>query len=289
MSERTGGVVKQLQEASRELSGSSGGLFESSSRQAVNASQQAASVTEMGATVAELRETFNQATAKAESVIELARRSEESSSGGAEAVKQSIDGMMHIREQVAAIAQTIDGLVQRTDQIDAIIDVVNDLAEQSNVLALNAGIEAARAGEHGRGFAVVAREVRSLAERSKESTAQVRAILQDIKLAGRDAVRAIEEGSRRAESGTQVAQAAGDAIHRLGDAIAASSSAAMQIASSTRQQSVGVEQIWQATREIDRIANETAQGSMKLEKAAGNMKNLSATMAEIVGRYRIES
>jgi methyl-accepting chemotaxis protein len=287
MSARTGKVVSQLQDASRSLSKASTELFDSSARQASNASKQAASVSEMGATVAELRETFNQATLKAESVIELARRSEESSSGGAEAVKESIDGMGHIRDQVVAIASTIQGLVQRTDQIDAIIDVVNDLAEQSNVLALNAGIEAARAGEHGRGFAVVAREVRSLAERSKESTSQVRAILQDIKLAGREAVRAIEEGSRRAESGMLVANAAGDAIKRLGDAIAASSASAMQIASSTRQQSVGVEQIWQATKEIDRIATETANGIQQLETAAGNMKSLSSTMAEIVGRYKI--
>jgi len=288
MSERTTGVVTQLVGASTQLSGSSAELFESASRQSGDATKQAASVTEMGATVAELRQTFNQATTKAESVIDLARRSEQSSSGGAEAVKQSIDGMMHIREQVAAIAHTIDGLVQRTDQIDAIIDVVNDLAEQSNVLALNAGIEAARAGEHGRGFAVVAREVRSLAERSKESTAQVRAILQDIKGAGRDAVRAIEEGSRRAEAGTQLAHAAGDAIHRLGDAIAVSSGAAMQIAASTRQQSEGVEQIWRATQEIDRIANEAAKGILKIESAAANMKNLSADLAGIVGKYKIE-
>jgi methyl-accepting chemotaxis protein len=287
MSQRTGRVVSQLQDASRSLSTASADLFDSSSRQAANASKQAASVSEMGATVAELRETFNQATSKAESVIELARKSEESSSGGADAVRESIDGMGQIQAQVSAIAQTISGLVTRTDQIDAIIDVVNDLAEQSNVLALNAGIEAARAGEHGRGFAVVAREVRSLAERSKESTAQVRAILQDIKLAGREAVRAIEEGSRRAESGMSVSNAAGEAIRRLGDAIAASSASAMQIASSTRQQSVGVEQIWQATKEIDRIATETANGIQQLEMAAANMKALSATMTEIVGRYKI--
>lgn len=289
MSQRTGRVVSQLQDASRSLSTASADLFDSSSRQAANASKQAASVSEMGATVAELRETFNQATSKAESVIELARKSEESSSGGADAVRESIDGMGQIRDQVSAIAQTISGLVTRTDQIDAIIDVVNDLAEQSNVLALNAGIEAARAGEHGRGFAVVAREVRSLAERSKESTAQVRAILQDIKLAGREAVRAIEEGSRRAESGMSVSNAAGEAIRRLGDAIAASSASAMQIASSTRQQSVGVEQIWQATKEIDRIATETANGIQQLEAAAANMKALSATMTEIVGRYKIRA
>ena len=287
MSQRTSKVVAQLVEAARQLGSGSSEVFESSSRQATNAAKQAFSVGEMGSTVAELRETFNQATAKAESVIELARRSEESSTGGANAVKESIDGMVHIRDQVAAIAQTITGLVQRTDQIDAIIDVVNDLAEQSNVLALNAGIEAARAGEHGRGFAVVAREVRNLAERSKESTSQVRTILQDIKLAGRDAVRAIEEGSRRAQNGMQVADAAGDAIRRLGEAIAASSASAMQIASSTRQQSVGVEQIWQATKDIDRSAKETASGIQQLETAAAGMKQLSSTMAEIVGRYRI--
>jgi methyl-accepting chemotaxis protein len=287
MSLTTGKVLTQLVAASQSLSRASTEVLDSSSRQATNATKQAASVSEMGATVAELRETFNQATSKAESVIDLARRSEESSTGGIEAVKESIEGMGQIRDQVVAIASTISGLVQRTDQIDAIIDVVNDLAEQSNVLALNAGIEAARAGEHGRGFAVVAREVRSLAERSKESTSQVRTILQDIKLAGRDSVRAIEEGSRRAESGMSVANAAGDAIRRLGDAIAASSSSAMQIASSTRQQSVGVEQIFQATKELDRIATETANGIQQLEGAAANMKALSEQMLEIVGRYRI--
>ncbi len=287
MAERTGAVVKQLVEAANALGATSADVFDSTSRQASNATRQAASVTEMGATVAQLRDTFAQATTKAESVIDLARRSEESSSGGERAVKESVAGMVHIRDQVAAIARTIQGLVQRTDQIDAIIDVVNDLVEQSNVLALNAGIEAARAGEHGRGFAVVAREVRSLAERSKESTAQVRSILHDIKLAGREAERVSEEGSRRAENGMTVAEAAGAAIQRLGGAIADSSAAAMQIASSTRQQSQGVDQIWQATKEIDRIANETAAGIRQLETAAGSMKALAGRMQELVGRYKL--
>ncbi|HRI50842.1 MAG TPA: methyl-accepting chemotaxis protein [Pseudomonadota bacterium] len=287
MAGRTGDVIVQLIDASRSLAAASTELLDSSTHQARSANEQATSVAEMGATVAELRQTFNEATSKAESVIDLARRSEESSSGGEAAVKESIDGIVHIRDQVAAIAQTIHGLLDRTDQINAIIEVVNDLAEQSNILALNAGIEAARAGEHGRGFAVVAREVRSLSERSKESTSEVRAILQDIRQAGRDAVRVIEEGSRRAENGVTLANAAGESIQRLGDTIVASSAAAMQIATITRQQSVGIDQIWQATKGIDQIARETAKGITQLEAAAGNMKGLSTRLTEIVGRYKV--
>ncbi len=287
MAWRTGDVIVQLIDASRSLAAASTELLDSSTHQARSANEQATSVAEMGATVAELRQTFSEATSKAESVIDLARRSEESSSGGEAAVKESIDGIVHIRDQVAAIAQTIHGLLDRTDQINAIIEVVNDLAEQSNILALNAGIEAARAGEHGRGFAVVAREVRSLSERSKESTSEVRAILQDIRQAGRDAVRVIEEGSRRAENGVALANAAGESIQRLGDTIVASSAAAMQIATITRQQSVGIDQIWQATKGIDQIARETAKGITQLEAAAGNMKGLSTRLTEIVGRYKV--
>lgn len=287
MTQRTSDIVAEMIEASRALASSASELLDSSTRQAQNANQQATSVTQMGATVAELRQTFSEATSKAESVIDLARRSEESSTGGGSAVKESIDGMGHLRDQVGAIAQTIQGLLERTDQINAIIEVVNDLAEQSNVLAVNAGIEAARAGEHGRGFAIVAREVRSLAERSKESTAEVRSILQDIRLAGRDSARVIDEGSRRADRGMQLANAAGESILRLGDTIVSSSAAAMQIATLTRQQSVGIDQIWQATKGLDQIARETARGIQQIESASANLKALSSRLTEIVGRYQV--
>ena len=74
----------------------------------------------------------------------------------------------------------MQALSEQTAQIGEITSAVNDLADQSNLLALNATIEAARAGEQGKGFAVVADEVRNLAEQSKQATAQVQAILEDI-------------------------------------------------------------------------------------------------------------
>ena len=61
----------------------------------------------------------------------------------------------------------------------------------------------------------------------------------------------------------------------------------MQIATLTRQQSVGIDQIWQATKGIDQIARETAKGIAQLESAAGNMKGLSTRLTEVVGRYQV--
>lgn len=287
MAQKTGAMVGRLQSAAEALARGSSEILMSSTQQGVSANRQAAAVSETGATVAELRETFNQASERAQAVIELAKKAEESTTSGNLAVQQSVAAMEELRDQVAAISRTIVGLVERTTQIGAIIDAVNDLAEQSNVLALNAAIEAARAGEHGRGFAVVAREVRSLAERSKDSTGQVRGILQDIERASREALGVIEEGNRRAQSGLALATRAGESIVVLDRAINESSSAAKQIAASSRQQAVGVEQIWQAMKEIERVVNESASGIRQLEQASRNMNDLSNQMTGLVKQYRV--
>jgi methyl-accepting chemotaxis protein len=287
MAGRTGTMVLRLQTAAQALGRSSAEILTSSTHQGESATRQAASVSETGATVAELRETFKQAAERAQAVIDLAKRSEESTSTGKRAVEQSVTAMESIRDQVLEIRKTMMGLVERTNQIGTIIDAVNDLAEQSNVLALNAAIEAAKAGEQGRGFAVVAREVRSLAERSKDSTAQVRAILSDIEKASRDALAVIEEGTRKTEAGMELASRAGESIQLLDGAIGESSTAAKQIAASTRQQAVGVEQIWQAMRDIDRAVNESASGIRQLEVASKQMKELSDQMTQLVAQYQV--
>ena len=285
--DRMGSMVVRLQDAARALTQASGEILSSSSQQGQAASRQAASVTETGATMAELKEIFAQAAERAQSVIDLAKKSEDSTTSGRTAVQESVQAMEQIRDEVSHISVTILGLVERTNQIAVIIDAVNDLAEQSNVLALNAAIEAARAGEHGKGFAVVAREVRSLAKRSKDSTAQVRTILLDIDKASREAIAVIEEGTRKTQAGMELATRAGESIVVLDQAIDASSTAAKQIAASIRQQSAGMEQIWQAMRDVDRAVQDNVTGIHLLESSSKTMKDLSEEMILLTSAYQV--
>ena len=128
-----------------------------------------------------------------------------------------------------------------TEKTGAIIEAVTTLADQSKLLALNASIEAARAGEEGRGFSVVAMEVRQLAEQSKDATARIQEILNQIQSATNSAVMATEEGSKGVASGMDMAVRTGEAIQELAATIEQAAQEATGIASSTRQQATGVD------------------------------------------------
>src|SRR5262245_35824600 len=158
-------------------------LQKTTSELASSATEMAAAVNETTATVEEVKQTAALSSQKAHQVSASAQKAAQISQTGKQATEDTITEMQRIREQMQAIAESIVQLSEQSHAIREIIDTVNDLSEQSNVLAVNASIEAQKAGVHGTGFAVVAQEVRSLAQQSKDATAQVQTILNDIEKA----------------------------------------------------------------------------------------------------------
>ena len=140
-------------------------------------------------------------------------------SNGQQSVRQTIDGMMLIRENVQETSKKIKRLGERSNEIGEIVRIIEDIADQTNLLALNAAIQSAMAGEHGRGFAVVADEIRLLAERSTESTKRIDTLVKSIQGDTYEAVVAMEDSTQEVVKGSQLADEAGRALNAIYSAV----------------------------------------------------------------------
>jgi methyl-accepting chemotaxis protein len=249
---------------------------------AANATETATAVTQTTATVAEVKQTALTAVQKAKHVADAAQQTAHASESGTRAVEDMLTGIQRIREQTDSVAASIVRLSEQSQAIGAILSTVDDLAAQSNLLAVNAAIEAAKAGEQGKGFAVVAQEVKSLAEQSKQATAQVRTILSDIQKATSSAVLATEQSSKAVNAGLQQAAEAGHSVRTLSDSITQSAQAAVQIAASCQQQLVGMDQLAQAMESIKQASVQNANSTRQTETAARNLTELGQQLKRVV-------
>ncbi|MCZ7625842.1 MAG: methyl-accepting chemotaxis protein [Candidatus Methylomirabilis sp.] len=189
-------IIGPLRDAIAMLGSASSEIVASTTQQASGTAEEATAVQETATTVDEVKQTAQVSAQKARAVTDAVQKTAQASQEGRGAVEAGIKGMQELKARMEAIAERILALSEQGQAIGEIIAVVNDLAEQSNLLAVNAAIEAAKAGEAGKGFAVVAAEVKALAEQSKQATAQVRGILNEIQRATQAAVMAAEQGSR---------------------------------------------------------------------------------------------
>jgi methyl-accepting chemotaxis protein len=281
-------LTGEVREGVQSLSAATSEIVASVTQQGASTSQQAAAVSQTTATVDEVRVTAQQSSQKAQTVASMARRAAEIAAQGLGTVESSMAGMQDLRARVETIADQILALSEQTQQVGEIIASVEDLADQSNLLAVNAAIEASRAGEQGRGFAVVAQEVRTLAERSKAATVQVRTMLTDIQRATNAAVLATEQGTRGADEGARLVEQAGVAIRQLDETIRHSAEAAQQIAASVGQQGAGMDQIAVAMASINQSTLETDAGTRQLQRAAENMNELAQRLSGLLGRYKLD-
>jgi methyl-accepting chemotaxis protein len=282
-------MVLEIQAGVNILAGNTREILAATTQLTSAAMETATAVTETTATVEEVRQTAQLSSQKAEAVSVSAQKAAQVSLAGTKATDEAAAGMQRIRQQMESIADSMVRLSEQTQAIGQIIASVDDLAAQSNLLAVNAAIEAAKAGEQGKGFAVVAQEVKSLAEQSKQATNQVRTILHDIQKATSAAVMATEQGGKAVETGVKQSTQAGESILALTGGVTEAAHAATQIAASSRQQLLGIEQVATAMESIKQSSAQNVASAKQLETSALNLNALGQKLRALTAKQQEEA
>jgi methyl-accepting chemotaxis protein len=276
-SERLHQSTQNLDSASNELNAIASRMTEGVSEQFERTDQAATAMHEMSATAQEVAR-------HAADAAHAANDADDSARQGSTVMQSTIATITDIRGEIANTAEVIRRLESDSGRIGKVLEVIRGIAEQTNLLALNAAIEAARAGEQGRGFAVVADEVRHLAQRTAESTAEINQIIDTVQSGALNAVRAIESGQQRSEQGVTQVTAAGAMLQRITEAVEAIRDMNQQIATAAEEQTSVAEDISRNLTELTAIASANQDNVERTQMASRNLHDMSGQLGEVTRR-----
>lgn len=202
-------------------------------------------------------------------------------------VSKTMDVINSLSSDVSRAAEVIQKLAHDSESIGAVLDVIRGIADQTNLLALNAAIEAARAGEQGRGFAVVADEVRTLAQRTQESTQEIQQMIEHLQSGASDAVKVMEEGRNSAEAGVQQAAKAGASLETITRSVSRITEINREIVSSTAHQSETSRKVNSNVENMLEVSSNVAHGVDEVRQIGSAFSSLVQRLHDLVRSVRL--
>lgn len=242
--------------------------------------QVATAVTEMAASVEEVARNAADAAA-------ATQRADADVERGRKVVGDTLNGIDTLARNIEKSAEVIRRVEDGSRDIGSVMDVISSIAEQTNLLALNAAIEAARAGEQGRGFAVVADEVRTLAQRTQNSTQQIRSIIEKLQNESRDAVRAMSDSQSQAQQLVGNASGTGSVLAEITQAVNLVSGMNTQIATAAEEQATTADQISENVVRIKQMAEETDEIARQVAHSTDAVRATADQISGLVARFRV--
>ncbi len=251
------------------------------------AEHQAQQITSASAKINEIAASIDEVSKNSAESADVAQRSVQMAAKGAEVVRQTIQGMDNIRDQIQETSKRIKRLGESSQEIGSIIELINDISEQTNILALNAAIQAASAGEAGRGFAVVADEVQRLAERASNATKRIETLVQAIQSDTNEAVSSMEQTTAEVVAGARLAEDAGLALVEIEKVSNDLADLIQSISEASRQQSAAATNITATMTVIQEITTQTSQGASQTAESIGNLAQLAADLRRSVADFKL--
>jgi methyl-accepting chemotaxis protein len=280
-------IVREISGYTDRLSGSADRLTLVTEETSRGVDSQQRKTDEVVTAVNEMSATGQEVARNTTAAADAAQNADAAAAEGKAVVGKTIEVIDALAGEVQRAAGVINRLEDDSNAIGGVLDVIRGIAEQTNLLALNAAIEAARAGEQGRGFAVVADEVRTLASRTQESTAEIQSMIERLQSGSREAVSVMEHSKGRADDSVSQAAKAGSALEAISAAVAVINEMNVQIATAAEEQNAVGEEINRSVMEISEITDQTAAGAQQTASASSELNELAEQLTGMVKQFKV--
>jgi methyl-accepting chemotaxis protein len=235
----------------------------------------------------EMTATFQEVASNAETTARSTRDTQTQCAGVQKSFAQTIRAMETLSTTIQGSAAAVNKLLGDSQNIGSVLDVIKSIAEQTNLLALNAAIEAARAGEQGRGFAVVADEVRTLAQRTQNSTQEIESMISQLQEQAQMTAKDMNQCREQTDTVMGTARAANESLNAINQSVDNINQMNIQISSAVEEQTAVSEDIARNTDQIKNLSESSKEASEQLVATRADMSGLSGDLQKVVGAFRL--
>lgn len=273
-------ALNMLNVATEHLSESTSATSSGMQEQLHEADMVATAATQMQATIQDISHNTEAAAKKAESTNLSAQQG-----------RNEVDStVMHIRDLSSSLgnaSSVVSQLEKDGETIGSVLDVIRGIAEQTNLLALNAAIEAARAGEQGRGFAVVADEVRSLAQRTQESTSEIEGIINTLQQRTQEVVSIMHQCRSQGDESASQAIKAGDLLGAITEDVQTIMEMSTQIAVAIDEQSQVASEVNKNVVRIRDIAQDASEHAVNNAQTSEEVSEQARVLFAAIDKFKV--
>lgn len=268
-------IVRQVLSTNEEVVSHSTNLMQVMTRTVSRSDEQLAETEMLASAATELSYSLASVAERAQDSSHAASSAQLATEKSQRAMERNISSIQQLTEALSTTQKEVETMQNFSDNVSSVLEVIVSIAEQTNLLALNAAIEAARAGEQGRGFAVVADEVRTLAQRTQNSTSEIRQIVENLQSGTKRVVTAMGQGLTSSRDCVTTAGASNDELNQVIAFVEQITSMNAEIATAVDQQS-------STTHEIAASSNKIAENSKQiLGDSESNRTALQAMDAQL--------